>query len=170
VRGPAFSERRSFRLLDPTLSYGLPLNLVGATLGLNTGFALVHCTAAAIVSENKVLSYPSVVDSIPTKANQEDHVSMSTFAARKARNVVENGQKVIGIEFQCASQAIDLSTVPLAKRRLGAGTAAAFQRFRQVVPQTLEDHYQATDMAAAAELTRTGELVEAAEQAIGKLR
>src|SRR5205085_2200972 len=100
------SERRTFRLLDPTLSYGLPLNLVGATIGLNTGFSLVHCTAAAIVSENKVLSYPSVVDSIPTKASQEDHVSMSTFAARKARMVVDNAQKVIGIELQCAAQAI----------------------------------------------------------------
>ncbi len=166
----SISERRSFRLLDPTLSYGLPLNLVGATLGLNTGFSLVHCTAAAIVSENKVLSYPSVVDSIPTKANQEDHVSMSTFAARKARTVVENAQKVIGIEFQCAAQAIDLSSAPLAQRRLGAGTAAAYERFRQVVPRTTEDHYQATDMAAAAELTRSGELVEAAERAIGGLR
>jgi histidine ammonia-lyase len=166
----SISERRSFRLLDPTLSYGLPLNLVGATLGLNTGFSLVHCTAAAIVSENKVLSYPSVVDSIPTKANQEDHVSMSTFAARKARTVVENAQTVIGIEFQCAAQAIDLSSAPLAKRRLGSGTAAAYERLRVVVPQTIEDHYQASDMAAAAELTRSGELVAASERAIGKLR
>ena len=97
-------------MLDPNLSYGLPLNLVGATPGLNPGFALVHCSAAAIVSENKVLSYPSVVDSIPTKATQEDHVRLSTFAARKARMVVDNAQKVIGIEFQCAAQAIDLSS------------------------------------------------------------
>jgi len=166
----SISERRSFRLLDPTLSYGLPLNLVGATIGLNTGFSLVHCTAAAIVSENKVLSYPSVVDSIPTKANQEDHVSMSTFAARKARTVVDNAQKVIGIEYQCAAQAIDLSSTPLAQRRLGPGTAAAYQTFRQHVPPTVEDHYQATDMAKAAELTRTGQLVNVAEQAIGALR
>jgi histidine ammonia-lyase len=165
----SISERRCFRLLDPTLSYGLPLNLVGATLGLNTGFSLVHCTAAAIVSENKVLSYPSVVDSIPTKANQEDHVSMSTFAARKARSVVANAQKVIGIEIQCAAQAIDLSTSPLSERRLGAGSGAAYERFRQDVPPTQEDHYQATDMAAAADLTRTGELVDAAERVIGRL-
>jgi histidine ammonia-lyase len=166
----SISERRTFRLLDPTLSYGLPLNLVGAAIGLNTGFSLVHCTAAAIVSENKVLSYPSVVDSIPTKANQEDHVSMSTFAARKARTVVDNGQKVIGIEYQCASQAIDLSSAPLSKRRLGSGTAAASQKFREHLPPTVEDHYQATDMAAAAELTRTGQLVAVAENAVGALR
>jgi histidine ammonia-lyase len=165
----SISERRCFRLLDPTLSYGLPLNLVGATVGLNTGFSLVHCSAAAIVSENKVLSYPSVVDSIPTKANQEDHVSMSTFAARKARTVVGNAQKVIGIEYQCAAQAIDLSSGPLSGRRLGAGSGAAYTRFRQDVPPTLDDHYQAADMALAAELTRTGELVDAAEQAIGRL-
>ncbi len=166
----SISERRCFRLLDPTLSYGLPLNLVGATLGLNTGFALVHCSAAAIVSENKVLSYPSVVDSIPTKANQEDHVSMSTFSARKARTVVDNGHKIVGIEYLCAAQAVDLSTEPLRSKRLGAGTAAAYRRFRQDVPPTREDHYQATDMEAATSLTRSGALLEAVEQAVGPLR
>ena len=165
----SISERRAYRLTDPSMSYGLPLNLVGGTLGLNTGFSLVHCTAAALASENKVLCFPSSVDSIPTKANQEDHVSMSTFAARKARQVVANTTAILGVELLCAAQGIDVSDGPLGSPALGNGTTAAFKCLRETVPATGEDRYQATDIKEATEIVGSGRLVGAVEATIGPL-
>ena len=166
----AISERRSFRLTDPNLSYGLPLNLVGGQLGLNTGFSIVHCSASAIASENKLLSMPSVIDSIPGKANQEDHVSMSTYAARKARQVIANVEAILGVEFILATQGIDLSGDHLTGFRLGEGAAAAYRRIRQVIPRTYEDVYQSEWMYAAQELVASGAVPAAVEETIGALR
>ncbi|MCL0065827.1 histidine ammonia-lyase [Dehalococcoidia bacterium] len=105
------SERRIARLLDPHLS-GLPAFLTKQG-GLNSGLMLAQYTAASLVSENKVLAHPASVDSIPTSANQEDHVSMGTIAARKARDILENSETVIAIELLCAAQGLDcLSSAP----------------------------------------------------------
>jgi len=165
----SISERRAYRLTDPSMSYGLPLNLVGGTLGLNTGFSLVHCSAAALASENKVLCFPSSVDSIPTKANQEDHVSMGTFASRKARQVVENTKAILAVELLCAAQGIDVSAEPLSSPVLGAGTTAAKAKLREIVPATAEDRYQSADLEKARELVSSGAVLRAAEEAVGAL-
>merc|ERR1712087_837387 len=101
------SERRIERLNNPDLS-GLPAFLVEVEPGLNSGFMIPHCTAAALVSENKVLTHPSSVDSLSTSAAKEDHVSMGGFAARKALEVVEHVETVIAIELLAACQALDL--------------------------------------------------------------
>ncbi|MBR9679054.1 MAG: histidine ammonia-lyase [Nanoarchaeota archaeon] len=100
------SERRTAKLVDPNFNNGLPAFLVKNS-GLNSGFMIPQYSAAALVSENKVLAHPASVDSIPTCANQEDHVSMGTIAARKARDIVENSRNVLAIELLTACQAID---------------------------------------------------------------
>ncbi|KEP72731.1 histidine ammonia-lyase, partial [Microbacterium sp. SUBG005] len=166
----AISERRSFRLTDPNLSYGLPLNLVGGQLGLNTGFSIVHCAAAAIASENKVLCFPSVVDSIPTKANQEDHVSMCTFSSRKARSIIKNTQIILGIEFILATQGIDLGAPHLDNRRLGVGSQAAYDAVREIVPMTREDIYQSEQMVNAQAMVVLGSVLERVEEVVGGVR
>ena len=165
----SISERRAYRLTDPSMSCGLPLNLVGDTLGLNTGFSLVHCTAAALASENKVLCFPSSVDSIPTKANQEDHVSMSTFAARKGRQVVENAKAILAVELLSAAQGVDVSAKALSSPSLGRGTAVAFACLRERVPVTGEDHYQATDLEEAKNLVASGRILDVVKDAVGVL-
>lgn len=115
------SERRAERLVNPALSNGLPgfLTLEG---GLNSGYMIAQYTAAALVSENKVLAHPACVDSIPTSANQEDHVSMGTIAARKARTILDNATRVLAIELLLACQALDLRT---GRVELGGREAAA---------------------------------------------
>jgi len=163
----AISERRSFRLTDPNLSYGLPLNLVGGQLGLNTGFSIVHCSAAAIASENKVLCFPSVADSVPTKANQEDHVSMCTFSSRKARSVVKNTQIILGVEFMLATQGIDLASPHLDDMKLGAGTQAAYDAFRKVVAMTREDVYQNEQMENARQFVVGASVLDSVAAATG---
>ncbi|WP_169737000.1 aromatic amino acid lyase, partial [Deinococcus pimensis] len=110
----SISERRCEQLLNPALS-GLPAFLTSHG-GLNSGLMIAQYTAAALVSENKVLSHPASVDSIPTSANQEDHVSMGAHAARKLRDVVENTAGVLAVEVLCAAQALEFQ--PLAP---GAG-------------------------------------------------
>jgi histidine ammonia-lyase len=95
----SISERRICRMLDPTMSYGLPSNLASDTPGLNTGYSIAHCSMAALTSENKTLSWPASTDSIPTKSNQEDHVSNSAWSAIKAQQVVSNTQQIIGTEM-----------------------------------------------------------------------
>jgi histidine ammonia-lyase len=166
----AISERRSFRLTDPNLSYGLPLNLVGGQLGLNTGFSIVHCSASALASENRLLAMPSVTDSIPGKANQEDHVSMCTYSARKARQVLRNTQAILGVELILASQAIDLSAPWLDDPVLGVGTTAALAAVRRDIPMTREDAYQSEHMATAQALVANGEVASDVGRAIGGLR
>ena len=114
------SERRIERLVNPQLS-GLPAFLIEDG-GLNSGFMIAQYAAASLVSENKVLAHPASVDSIPTSANKEDHVSMGSIAARKCRDIVANTEDVIAIELLCAAQGIDLFT----NVKAGDGTLAAY--------------------------------------------
>ena len=104
----AISERRLARLIDPTMSYGLPRNLLAGKRGLNTGFATVQCSMSALVMENRGLATPGSVDSIPGKSNAEDHVSNSTWCGRKARTIVENVEQIVAGELLMAAQALSL--------------------------------------------------------------
>ena len=140
----AISERRIERLVNPHLS-GLPAFLVKES-GLNSGYMLAQYTAAALVSENKALAHPASVDSIPSSANQEDHVSMGPIAARKARAIFANCRRVIAIELCCAAQAVDLSGGP---ESLGEGTKVLYELVRTAVPPLLADRVPAKDIAAA---------------------
>jgi histidine ammonia-lyase len=159
------SERRVDRLLDPALNHDLP-PFLARDPGLNSGLMLTQYTAAALVSECKVLAHPASVDSIPTSGNQEDHVSMGWTAGLKLRRVLANVRRTIAIEVLCAAQAIDLRA-PL---RPGAGVAAVLERVRREVPPLEEDRFLAPDMAAVEALVAGGELVAAAERAVGPLR
>lgn len=123
------AERRIERMVNPQLSEGLPAFLVSKP-GMHSGFMIVQYSAASIVSENKILAHPSSVDSIPSSANQEDHVSMGTIGARKARTILENARRVIAMEFLTATQAIDLRGFDT----LGVDTFKAYQCIRQEIP------------------------------------
>ncbi|MDQ7843503.1 MAG: histidine ammonia-lyase [Armatimonadota bacterium] len=157
------AERRIERLVNPHLS-GLPAFLTRDG-GLHSGLMLAQYTAAALVSENKVLSHPSSVDSIPTSANQEDHVSMGAIAARKARAVVGHAQQVLGIELLCAAQALDLRA-PL---RPAPGTGAARAALRALVPTLAGDRVLAPDLAAVRRLVAEGTVRRSVEAVIGEL-
>ncbi|MDO5734502.1 MAG: histidine ammonia-lyase [Eubacteriales bacterium] len=141
------SERRIERLVNPQLSEGLPAFLV-AHEGVNSGLMIPQYTAASLVSENKVLSHPASVDSIPSSANKEDHVSMGANAARKLRQIVWNSRQVIAIELLTAAQAIDL--LPPAK--LGAGTSLIYQAVREKVKFLAEDRILNEDIKALSEM------------------
>jgi histidine ammonia-lyase len=160
----AISERRLYRLLDPTTNNGLPAFLVQGS-GLNSGLMLAQYTAASLVSESKSLAHPASIDSIPSSAGQEDHVSMGMTAARHAREVVANAEVVVAIEALAAAQGLDLRAA-LGPAR---GTRAARDALREVVPYLEADRELAPDIAAATELVRAGTLVAAAESAIGAL-
>jgi histidine ammonia-lyase len=157
------SERRIERLVNPTLS-GLPAFLVEDS-GLNSGFMIAQYTAAALVSENKVLAHPASVDSIPTSANKEDHVSMGTIAARKCRSVVENAETVVAIELLCGCQALDLLT----RGEPGRGTGAAYRTVRKAVGRLDRDRVLAKDIEAVRELIRSGAVERAVAEAVGPL-
>jgi histidine ammonia-lyase len=157
------SERRIERLVNPQLS-GLPAFLVNDS-GLNSGFMIAQYTAAALVSENKVLSHPASVDSIPTSANKEDHVSMGTISARKCRTVIANAENVLAIELLCGCQAVDLLT----KGRPGRGTEAAYTTCRERIPVLDRDRELSRDIASMVELLRSGEIIRRVEAAVGKL-
>ena len=122
------SERRIERLVNPQLSANLPAFL-SENGGLNSGFMITQYSAASMVSENKVWAHPASVDSIPSSANQEDHVSMGTIAARKARMILDNAQKVIGIELFAASQALYLR----GDDKLAPATKAVYNKIRESV-------------------------------------
>jgi histidine ammonia-lyase len=157
------SERRIERLVNPQLS-GLPAFLV-AESGLNSGFMIAQYTAAALVSENKVLAHPACVDSIPTSANKEDHVSMGTISARKLRSVIENAENVLAIELLCGCQAVDLLT----RGKPGRGTEAAYRTCREAVPRLDSDRQLSRDIETMVDLVRSGEIIRRVEQAIGPL-
>jgi len=159
----SIAERRIERLVNPHLS-GLPAFLT-ADGGLHSGLMLAQYTAAALVSENKVLSHPASVDSIPTSANQEDHVSMGTIAARKASQVVAHAQQVVGIELVCAAQGLEFRR----PARPGAGTRPAYACVRAAVPPLAADRVLADDLAAGLELVRRGTLLSRVEAEIGPL-
>ncbi len=153
------SERRTSRMMDPKLSYGLPANLVGDRVGLNTGFILVQAAASGLVSENKVKCFPASADSIPTKNNQEDHVSMATYAARKAREVVDNTRKIIGIEFLCAAQAISLIEDEMGELKMAVKTEKAYEKIRRQIPVTGEDRFVHKQMEKVYEMVANNELI-----------
>jgi histidine ammonia-lyase len=157
------SERRIERLVNPKLS-GLPAFLVSDG-GLNSGFMIAQYTAAALVSENKVLAHPASVDSIPTSANKEDHVSMGTIAARKCREIVANAENVVAIELLCAAQALDLFT----NMKPGEGTLAAYQAIRRSITHLDTDRFLAADIHAMRELMRAGDILRAVETMVGGL-
>ena len=138
----SISERRIERLVNPTLS-GLPAFLVGEG-GLNSGYMIAQYTAAALVSENKVYAHPAVVDSIPTSANQEDHVSMGNAAGLKLERVLQNAERVLAIEALCAAQGTDF----LRPRRPGAGTGALYEAVRARVPYLEADRVIGEEMEA----------------------
>jgi histidine ammonia-lyase len=157
------SERRVERLVNPQLS-GLPAFLVSDG-GLNSGFMIAQYTAAALVSENKTLCHPACVDSIPTSANKEDHVSMGTISARKCREIVRNSETVVAIELLCAAQAMDLFT----NMRPGEGTCAAYRVIRGGVPHLEQDRVLSHDIEAVVNLIRSGKLVQEVEGVVGEL-
>jgi histidine ammonia-lyase len=161
----SISERRLNRLVNPSLS-GLPPFLVRRDPGLNSGFMMVQVTAAALVAESKILAAPASVDSIPTSADMEDHVSMGTHAARKAMEVLENAETVLALELLAAAQALDL----LAPLRPARAVAAAHRALRGAVPGLDADRAMEDDIRRALALVRDGALLRAAESAAGPLR
>ncbi len=156
------SERRTERLVNPQLSNGLPAFLTPKG-GLHSGFMIAQYAAAALVSENKVLAHPASVDSIPSSANQEDHVSMGTIAARKARDIYNNVSNVIAIEILSATQGIDFKD----PAKLGKGTKAAYALVRTQVDKLVDDRPMYTDINRVAELVKSHAIVKAVEEAVG---
>jgi histidine ammonia-lyase len=162
------SERRIERLVNPALSEGLPAFL-SVDGGLNSGFMIVQYAAAALVSENKVLAHPASVDSIPSSANQEDHVSMGTIAARKARDITDNATRVLAMELVAACQAIDLSKRSQGKK-LGKGTKAAYDAVRAAVTKVEKDRVMYFDFDKIVSLIKDGSILKAVEDVIGELK
>ncbi len=142
----SISERRIACLIDPTLS-GLPAFLVEES-GLNSGFMILQVAAAALVSENKTLAHPASVDTIPTSANQEDHVSMATFAGRKAGDIAANAANVVAIELLAAAQGVEFHA-PL---KTSAPLQAAHAKIRAVSPRLTQDRSLAGDIARVREM------------------
>lgn len=148
----SISEQRLEKLINPALS-GLPAFLVKDG-GLNSGFMIVQVAAASLVSENKILCHPAVVDSIPTSADKEDHVSMGTIAARKARSVVENTWNVLAMEFFGASQGLEFRK-PLKASKL---IDKAYRAIRERVPPVDEDRAFYEDIHTIADIMRQRKL------------
>jgi histidine ammonia-lyase len=161
----ALAERRTDRLLDPTRSHGLPPFLT-PDAGVHSGLMIAHYTQAAMVSENRRLAVPASVDTIPTSAMQEDHVSMGWAAARKLRTAVANLARILAVEVTCAARGLDLRA-PLTP---AAGTGAALVAIRDRVAGPGPDRWLAPELAAADELVRSGALLAAVTDAIGPLQ
>ncbi|BBB33616.1 histidine ammonia-lyase [Thermotomaculum hydrothermale] len=157
------SERRIERLVNPALSE-LPAFLVEQG-GLNSGFMLAHVTAAALVSENKVLCHPASVDSIPTSANKEDHVSMGTIAARKALEVVNNVENILSIELMAACQGLEF----LKPLKPAKALIPVYQKVRENIAPWDKDRYMADDIEKARKLVESRALLDIVEKQIGKL-
>lgn len=160
----SISERRIEQLVNPHLSSGLPPFLAPQS-GLHSGFMMAQVTAAALVSENKILCHPASVDSIPSSAGREDHVSMGAHAAMKLHKVHDYVRTVLAIEILCAAQGLDLRR-PL---RPGPGLRAAHALIRSKVPPMTTDRPVAPDIAAVRALIDEGLLLRAVEDAIGTL-
>ncbi len=161
----SIAERRTDRLLDPARSHGLPAFLAKSP-GLDSGLMLAHYSQAAMVAENRRLAAPAGVDSLPTSAMQEDHVSMGWGAARKLRDALANLRRILAVELVCAARGLDLRA-PLSP---GAGTGAALAALRGRVPGPGPDRYMAPELAAAEDLIASGALVDAVQAQIGKLQ
>ncbi len=151
----SISERRTALLVDPRLNGGLP-PFLAASPGLESGMMLYQYTAAALASENKVLAHPASADSIPTSANQEDHVSMGSIAARHARTVLAQVEQIVAIELVVAAQALELRLAAADGAAPGEGVARALEVVRSRVSHLERDREPGSDLAAAAALVRSG--------------
>jgi histidine ammonia-lyase len=158
------SERRVERLVNPNLSDGLPAFLI-AQGGLNSGFMIPQYVAASLVSENKVLCHPASVDSIPTSAGQEDHVSMGNASALKALQVLGNCERVLAIELLAGAQGVEF----LAPLDPGAGVAAVHRFVRSLSPRLVDDRSLSAEIDSVAAAIRDGSAVEAVEGEVGAL-
>jgi histidine ammonia-lyase len=161
----AIAERRTDRLLDPKRSEGLP-PFLAEDPGVNSGLMIAHYTQAAIVAENRRLAAPASVDSLPTSAMQEDHVSMAWGAARKLRAVVANLARILAVELACAARGLDLRS-PLEP---AVGTAAALAALRERVPGVGADRFLRPELADAEALVLSGAVLDAVESRIGELQ
>jgi histidine ammonia-lyase len=159
------SERRLERLVNPNLSEGLPAFLT-TDGGLNSGFMIPQYVAASLVSENKVLCHPASVDSIPTSAGQEDHVSMGNASGLKAWQVIGNAERALAIELLAGAQGVEF----LAPLEPGVGVRAAHGHVRSLSPRLDDDRPLAADIEAVAESIRDGSLLAAVEAEVGELR
>jgi histidine ammonia-lyase len=159
------AERRVERLVNPSLSGGLPAFLTGDG-GLNSGFMIPQYVAASLVSENKVLAHPASVDSIPTSAGQEDHVSMGNASGLKAWQVLANAERVLAIELLAGAQAVEF----LAPLQPGKGVRATREFVRSLSPRLRDDRPLAGDIEEVAAAVRDGSLVDAVESEAGELR
>ncbi len=157
----SMSERRQAMLVDTTLS-GLPAFLTTDN-GVNSGFMIPQVTSAALVSENKCLAHPASVDSIPTSANQEDHVSMATYAARRLGDMAENAYTIIAIEWLAVSQALEFHA-PL---ETSAPLRSAYDRLRAVVPSFENDRFFGPEIENAKQLVKSRTLGDLVTEAIG---
>lgn len=163
------SERRTFSLCDNTLSYGLPPMLVGEPVGLNCGYPVISCAAAALASENKTLCFPASVDTIPTKSNQEDHVSMAPWACRKLKQIIGNVNRILGIEFLLASRGIYITEKYLSEFDLGIATTEVYGLLKEAIPFTNDDSYMPSQSNAAIHLVENRAILKVVEDKIGKL-
>jgi histidine ammonia-lyase len=161
----SISERRVERLVNPNLSDGLPAFLTSEG-GLNSGFMIPQYVAASLVSENKVLAHPASVDSIPTSAGQEDHVSMGNAAGLKAWQVLANCESALAIELLAGAQAVEF----LAPLEPGAGVRATRAAVRELSPRLRDDRSLAPDIEAVATAIRDGSIAAAVETGIGGLQ
>ena len=155
----SISERRTALLVDARLNGGLP-PFLAASSGVDSGMMIYQYTAAALASENKVLAHPASVDSIPTSANQEDHVSMGSVAARHARTVLGHVERILAIELLVAAQALDLRLVGSDGAAPGAGVAEALARIRSRVRHLDGDREPGPDLAEAAAMVHDGVLAD----------
>ncbi len=158
------SERRVEAMLDPAFSELPPFLTRHA--GVDSGYMVSQYTAAALVSENKILCHPATVDSIPTSANQEDHVSMGTIAARKARDVLENSETVLAIELLCACEGLDFRA-PLTP---SPGISEVHRLVRRQIPHLEDDRPMYRDIEIVTQLIHSGDIVQAAESISGDLQ
>ena len=162
----SISERRTALLVDPRLNGGLP-PFLAASSGVDSGMMIYQYTAAALVSEHKVLAHPASVDSIPTSANQEDHVSMGSIAARHARAILDGVERIVAIELVVAAQALDLRAALLddhgARPSPGAGVVEAHRRIRERIAHLDADREPGPDLRAAGELVHNGALADLVE-------
>ena len=157
------AERRIERLVNPSLSE-LPPFLTEKG-GVNSGFMIVQYTAAALVSENKILAHPASVDSIPSSGNQEDHVSMGTIAARKALEILKNTRAVIAIELMTAAQGLEFADPD----KLGKGTKEAYRIIRGQIPRLREDRVMYPDIEKSIKMIEDQSILKAVEAAVGIL-
>ena len=159
----SISERRIEKLINLSLE-GLPPSLTKEG-GLHSGLMMIQVSASALASENKILAHPASVDSIPTSADKEDHVSMGTIAARKAREIIKNVEYILAMELLCATQGLEF----LFPFKPGIGVREAYRVVRKEVPPIKGDRRFDEDIKKIHYLIESGKLISYVEKVIGKL-